>query len=459
MILIIGTSLEARELDLAPGVECSIESEENASIMMKTVAMNSECIEIYIPEGSQIIIPESVKYKVKRFKNDNHLKRLVKGESEVVDDTATFDFDGDELENNKGNVEKIEDIVESTEVFDEIDTLDDVYNNHQMIEADTSLPDDFVSIAMEDSDDIIEKQLQTKDKIIQQKDIMIKELNDSRDSLLSKHKSDIEQIKQANDKRVKEFEDITQKYKSEIDKAKTIIQSDIVKRVTMYSTSPKAIIKEGYRTSNLPKNIYTIACTTHEDIGFVAKRVEEFIKNGCVIADFTNDHILPSLMGKNVDSKESKNKNTLNIINGDSVKNNVVKIGDKSDIILSDIFHDIVFLNTDWLDVVTKIAQYANGKDVLLVFGSIKNFCVEHAVSVLTSITNTSVLVRSSPINIQTLYCALKFVPNTKDQKFKIIAVECLEKVKSMLKTLGATRTVCMLEQVSSEQLYDIVKK
>lgn len=458
MILILGTDLEVRDLDLAPGVECTIESSARAGIMMKTVAMNSDCIMVYMKNDINVDIPEAVKEKVKVFTSDNELKALLSGKEEVAENTATFDLGDTAVEKSDVSEEKNEEIVENNVVFDEIASIDDVYED-KMSEADTSLPDDFISIKMEDSSDITEKQLEAKDNIIKQKDIMIKELNESRDDLLARHKSAIEEIKAANERKVSEYENAIDAYKKEIEKAKDIVKSDVVKRATLYSTHSKVVIKEGYKEDGIASNIYTIACNTHEDVSYVAKRLEKFIKEGCLLVDFTNDYIIASLISAKVDNRESVNKNSLKVINGGNVADNVVKLNEKSELILSDIYHDIVFLNTNWLDVVKRLSEYANGKDIVMVFGSIKSFSVMHAVAVLTSITNTSLIMRSSPINIQTLYGAIRFIPNTKEQRLKIVATECTDKVKPMLSKIGETRTVCMMELVSSDEMYDIVKR
>lgn len=504
MILIIGTTLEVRELDLAPGVECEIETAMAASIKLKTVAMRPDCLTVYLPKELEVAIPESVMSKVQRFDSDEHLQALLSGKdgvstpsepapapepkaqeekSEVTDEkkeavAETVKKPVEKVEAQveketvkeekadvkeeilKGTKEVVESIKQPTDIqFDEVDTLDSVYNT-QMTEVDVSLPDDFVTIPMEDTEDMTQQQLEAKEKIIQQKDVMIQDLKTERDDLLARHKNAIDEIKKANDKKEADYNKVINQYKSEIDKAKGIVSSDIVKRATMYAANPKVAIKEGYtEETKFNSSFYTIACNTHEDMGYIAKRMNKFIEEGCLIVDFTGDYVVSSLIHKNIDNKQSKDRNSLKLLNGGSVEDNAVDINENTKIVLSDICHDIVFLNTNWLEVLKKLDGYANGRDIVLLFGSMKSFCVAHAVSVLTSLTNTAIFVRSSPLNIQSLYCTLRFVPNLKNQQLKIIAVECVDKVKHLLTQIGNTRKVIMMDSISSDKLYEVVKQ
>lgn len=93
------------------------------------------------------------------------------------------------------------------------------------------------------------------------------------------------------------------------------------------------------------------------------------------------------------------------------VKDMVLSFGNNS-LLRTYLFNDIRLLTTDWVCVLRRIVEYAHGRTVYFIFGSMNSFAVRHTCLKLSQVLDVTLILHGDPHSAQSLYWTLINVPN-----------------------------------------------
>lgn len=452
MILITGTNLDVSDLPNNDMIDYQIENEK-MNIKLKTVAKSPTCFQIYIAENkrTEYTITDELTSKIVYFKNDKELiKMLEKGETSLEVDIFSdapepvVEIEVPEFEPpviieevikeelpvvEIPNVEQEETLNQSNDATIPVLTLED---------ADTELPESFLMIPnFGDDTDALKVQLENKEKVISQKDAMIRELKENIDQAYKVQEIQLNEINEMYEKKMDEAQDIINSLEAKVS-TNTLDESTLsFLKFINYAQSFKGVVKEGFTETELKKmgkltsDFHIFACGAGDSNYSMLKQIKRYIEKGsdAVIFDFTNDNFIASTF-----KLDSKTNNTMRLIEDIDPISLLVDINGTK-IIPTTSFNDIVFLNINWVDVIKKINDLASGKDVILLFGNISNFNIRYTVSKLATIGKLQVFAKCSPIILSALYSDISFIPK---QRVNIVALEYIDVVKSILGVLSS---------------------
>ena len=463
MILISGTNLTPQDLPNSEIMGYQIELEK-MPIKLKTVAKSLECFQIYIAENlrTEYTITDEIAPKIIYFKDDADLidKLNNNTQSNYVDPFAdtvseepavevpafeppapTVDLEKkDETEIEKNTVEEKKSLHQTD---GESNSDNSVIPSVDIEEVNSDLPDSFTQIPnLGDDTDSLKELVNTKDRIIAQKDGMIKEL-----------KTRIEESYKAQEIQLTEVEDM---WKEKLSEAQGIIadlqgqslgvaldeETTNFLKFIRYAQSNKAVVKEGFSESEYSdmgalNSQYTVfACGSGDSSYSMLKQVKSYIEKSpdCIVLDFSNDNFLT------VSFKiKPSSSNTMSLLNYETDPLTLLKDVKGTRFIPSTNYNDISLLNVDWGKMMRRIDDMASGKPVLMLFGSINNFSVRYTVSKLATIMPLFVFAKCSPVILSALYTDVKFIPK---ERVNIVAVEYIEVVKNILSEIAKTYNV-----------------
>ncbi|HFL3696657.1 TPA: hypothetical protein ACG3QY_001767 [Clostridioides difficile] len=147
-----------------------------------------------------------------------------------------------------------------------------------------------------------------------------------------------------------------------------------------------------------------------------------------LVVDFSNDFYFKNAVFKVKDREHSLLLDKEDV----KVENLVKKIG-KSEYIATNVFNDIALLNLDWISIVRKVKEYANGKEVIFLFNSITGFSVRHTVTKLASVGILQIFVNCNPIYLSNLLIVLKFIPK---ELINLIIMQYIDITKNLIDIL-----------------------
>lgn len=493
MVLITGTDLDVSQLPHNDMIEYQIEN-VRMNIKLKTVAKSPTCFQIYIAENkrTEYTITDELVSKIVYFKDDDDLlKKLDAGETssekDIFDDTpipepvieTPPDFtdirkeaeeeqkkveeekkilqeQGGEKEEKKEDSKrtkkesKKEKVSVSLDKKEEINEKEENRNIENSIiptldleEAITDLPETMLQIPnLGDDIDSLRELLNNKDRIIAQKDGMIKELRQSVDETYKAQEIQLTEVEVMWTQKLAEAQSIIKELESKISGVSLDAEMTNFLKFINYAQRNKAVVKEGF-TDEEKKEIgrlssdYTVfACGSGESNYSMLKQVCKYIEHSpdCIILDFTNDIFLSTSLKVNL-----KDTNTMDLLKDDINPLSLLKDINGTKIIPTTSYNDIALLNINWVKLLRKIDDLASGKHVILLFGNINNFNVRYTVSKLASLMKLYVFVKCSPIILTVLYGDIQFIPKS---RVNIVALDYIDIVKSILSALAKSFNV-----------------
>lgn len=465
MILITGTNLTVADLPNNDMVEYQIENEK-MNIKLKTVAKSPTCFQIYISEDKRVTytITDDIISKIIYFKDDDDLlDKLENGatsqERDIFDDTPVepepvsapdFSTIKKEVEPPKAEVEeekpkgKVRANLEKKDEVEEVKSeTPESLSLSDMEEANTDLPDDMLQIPnISDDVDSLKELLNTKDKIISQKDGMIKELKQTIEDSYKTQELQLIEVEDMWTKKANELQRVVDELQAS--KGGLDLDSDMQNFLKFYNYAErnKAIAKEGFTNIEMQNigtlsSIYTVfASGSGESYYSMIKQVKKYIdkRPNCIILDFSNDIYLSSLLKVN-----GKHGNTLDLLKEDRNPLSLLQDIEGTKYIPTISYNDITLLSIDWSKMLRKIDDMASGVPVILLFGNINNFNVRYTVSKLASIMPFYVFVKCSPIILTALYRDIAFIPK---ERVNILAIEYIDVVKNILAEMAKYNNV-----------------
>lgn len=456
MILISGTQLTNVQLPFSEIMNYTIEpNEQFLKIKLRTIAKNPVCLGVYLHKdlkGKFDIEPE-VEEKLHFFTSDTQLCKLLETggavgneeapeEEEKEEEQPTAIAFGDNTEEVETQPEafttpKVEEKVSTDTTFTLIDTID--------IESD---PTDIVfeiPIEVEDTN-VYKQRLESKDRIIEQKDSQLQEMKKSLDELYKLQDIQLAEIKSVYEQRIDEANLALADAKKKIENLAVPEELHGYFKAASYAQNHKASLREGYsqedikRMGKISSSIHIYASGGGESLHTFMKSVNDLIENraNVLIVDFSNDQYL-------ISKHRIKTRDTSILLRDDFIAvKDLVKSVNGVPIIPTGFFNDIALLTFDWIDVIKRLNQIAQGRPILFIFNSINSFAVRYTVSKLGTLGEASIFAKSNPLVLTSLFADIAFIP---ENRFKVVALDYIDIVNPILKHMSNTKKVVAFKE------------
>ena len=473
MILITGTFLSKEELPNSEMMDYQIDN-EHMDIKLKTVAKQSICFEIYIAEDRKTYytVTDDIIDKIKYFKDDDDLlNQLNRGSNSNPEDVLNTPVepaepepelpqfepvampevkedeepertnDGEESNQGEDKGEDSDGGVKETEGVKE----EKVEEKPKELEiADTELPEEIFQIPnLTDDTDSLKEQIKVKDRIIEQKDGMIKDLQKNIDDTYKVQEIQLLELEKSWTDKMTAAEQQIEELKNRVAGGALSDEANAFLRYVNYAQTYKAVSNESFseadkkRLGKLSSPFKIFASGTGDSCYSMLKYLKSYMEKpngGVVIVDFSNDNFL--IASYNLKKFEY---NSLGLFRDDIDVSNIaidLKGNKKVRYMPTTNFNDISFLIADWVNVIKKIDDFAGGKPVIMLFGGINSFNVRNTVSKLSSLNNVDLYIfaKCSPIILGTLYSDIQFIPR---ERITLIASEYIDVVKTMLSSIA----------------------
>ena len=478
MIFVIGTKLT--EDQLPSFTEYKIYGEDNAMGAKVSLRVASDLTAAYINRKFESafaaggIIPKEVHDKFVFFDTDDEVIKLINGEdttvTENVDEPDTLLDNVDVAEPTK--VESNPVIVpaapavsgeskvivkepvksKSTDVDDDI-----IFSGNSSLNKvkDIDEDDDFDMAAFKiptssaGNYDAVAAKLEAKEKQLEQYKARMTEKINEYEELIKELDNDRENIVNQYDAKIKEAQEA-------FSKAQTTINtlSNTTGKYHTYAERHKMMLSEIFdaKTSEAIKALglnlmVMFAEGAVSDMQYLIHQSIEQFKEDCVYIDLTGetyfDLMFKAKFGDTLKLFDDMTDNEIELIRGRVVHK------ENASIIAESLFHDILFLDADWLKFFTNIKRvFGTEKKIVLLLGSASSFSVAHTISRLSMIFNTYIHFKCSFASIKSAFNHLKFYPNNRN--IRVIATYLFDEAGPAIEKIGEKYAVITSPEVMS---------
>lgn len=469
MILISGTDLPLEALPFAGIMDYTIEhNPQILGIKLKTVAKGESCLGVYLSESlkEQFPLSEDLAEKTVYFKDDEHLSLLLEAggneiEEPVVEiveqddeEVIVFEAPAHVLEQQVASVDDSETVtvIPTVEVFEGTDSLalEEV--------SDTELSDTLLSIPNIATDvDSLMQQLESKQRIVDQKDAQNLDLKKSLDDLYKLQEIQLLEMRESYEKRVDEANAIISELKSKVKEAGGAEGLQWFLKYATYSQNYKASLREGFTREEAEKigkvtsPVHIFASGAGDSLHTMLKNVTQLMEKNpkALYVDFSNDYFMTARY--RIKTKDS----SLLLANKDVSVESLVKNLNGVQFIPTTFYNDIALLGVDWVTVLQKLFAYAKGRPIIFLFNSISSFSVRYTVSKLATIGKLSVFVKSNPVILATLFGDIKFIPA---ERAKVVAMNYIEVVAPVLNEIAQKYHVKAFNETVNWKALEVIK-
>lgn len=466
MILIGGTDLKSSDLPNSDLMTYSVVSSiKELTIKLKTTAKTPSCIKVYLSDeiSKKVTYSHLPKDKVVIYDNDIELISLLEG-----NDSTPLEDSEEQVEIPAKTVSKGVEVNYSSGVDysihdDEEDEEEDIVGVVNMSttrkkgveicsinriptvdfeEVTTDFPVDLLADeAMCVDTDAIKEELLDKDKIIKQKDDIIKSLMEDKNTMIALHEEQMKKLRTISESKVKEANATIGKLKQTVEDAKLDDYILSFCKYATYTQNKKASSRESFTKEDMRKigrlssKIHILASGSDSTYGMLTQ-IKGLIDSGFegIIVDFTNANYLRA----KYKIKDTKVSSILLGSEGYTVSK-LSKDVERTKFIPTTVFNDISLLMLDWVEIIKQLNTFAGGKDIVFLFGSINNFNVRHIVSKLSTIGSLNVFVKCNPVILSGFWGDLKFIPA---ERVRVIALDYIKVVSTFITELGKTHSV-----------------
>ena len=318
--------------------------------------------------------------------------------------------------------------VVSTSIDDgitEIDeTDDDVFSNTFKI-----------PMSINGSYDAMAAKLKAKEEQLSQFQQMFTSKCEEYDTMIREQDESTAQIIKTYENKLKEASTAFNKLKNDYSKV-----TSTTGKYHVYAEKTKGVLKEGFAPAekeaiqSLGLDL-CIMCTAGDvtDMHFMMQQNIETFKEDYVFIDFTGTHFFDTMYQTNL----SGALRLFNFVSQDeltSLKNSFYH-KEKADIIAEYNFHDITFLDSDWVTFFKNLKIMFPDRKIILLFNSISSFSVLYTLSKLATIFKAYVHLRCSYFSIQNTYTRLRLVPASRG--IKLVATYYFDDVKDIITEVG----------------------
>ncbi|MFL8710772.1 hypothetical protein Q3304_08400 [Clostridioides sp. GD02377] len=496
MILIGGTELNKKELPFGDLIEYSIENNiEYLKIKLKMARKNGIYTKIYL-NNKYIDINKDIELKIIEFTTDEELLNLIndskiKKESNNLEEKneniyekidinevdigeiekgLNFTDIGGDVDISKINIKELERTIEDKNIILtdknlEIEALIDekektIALNKTLIEEYDEKLNTKIKEAGQLKIDITKLEEDNKLKIeeinrlnndlkikkeeiknlkvnIKNMDNTIKKLIDDKALIIENQKKQLEELAESTKEKTMKansiIEELTKKLEYEI-KRFTPKQLSFLKYQEMaakYNSFSKVEFPDSEKKEllEMKSKLHIFATGTDNSLSNLIPEVISLMNTkSLLIVDFSNDFYFKNAVFKVRDREHS----LLLDKEGVKVESLVKEIG-KSEYIATNVFNDIALLNVDWINIIRKVKEYANGKEIIFLFNSITSFSVRHTVTKLASIGTLQIFVNCNPMYLSNLLIVLKFLPK---EIINLVVMKYIDITKNLIDIL-----------------------
>ena len=307
----------------------------------------------------------------------------------------------------------------------EIDeTDDDVFSNTFKI-----------PMSINGSYDAMAAKLKAKEEQLSQFQQMFTSKCEEYDTMIREQDESTAQIIKTYENKLKEASTAFNKLKNDYSKAMSTTG-----KYHVYAEKTKGVLKEGFASAekeaiqSLGLDL-CIMCTAGDvtDMHFMMQQNIETFKEDYVFIDFTGTHFFDTMYQTNL----SGALRLFSFVSQDeltSLKNSFYH-KEKADIIAEYNFHDITFLDSDWVTFFKNLKIMFPDRKIILLFNSISSFSVLYTLSKLATIFKAYVHLRCSYFSIQNTYTRLRLVPVSRG--IKLVATYYFDDVKDIITEVG----------------------
>lgn len=435
MILIGGLEIDVSILPLADSMDYMVETDRGKlGIKLKTVAKSNSCLAVYLQkELDEIDLVEEVENKVVYFEDEAELISKLSFGTETAN-VSSIEEESKEVELTKSNegVENFQPVDEKIELktpepvsVDVSETLEEV--NDDFMEDFFTLPD------MPNTDDAHKKQIELKEAMIKQREGTIADLQNTIDNLYQVQETQLLELQSDFDSKVNEANATIESLNKQLVDSHIPEEDLPILKFAPYLRSPKAVLKEGFTEEELDEmgdftsRITILSSGAGDSLHTMLSQVKGLMDRGTetLVVDFTNDYYLP------IKIKPPTKLTSLDLANRDV--EHVVSKNDNYEYIQTALYNDIALLGLNWIEVIKKLLIYADGRQIMFLFGNINNFSVRHTVSRLSTIGSLFVMVNCHPANLVTLSGDLAYIPS---ERFNVVGINYREPVKEILTSM-----------------------
>ena len=473
MIFIIGTKLT--EDQLPSFTEYKIYGDANATGAKVSLRVASDLTVAYINKKFEStfaaggIIPKEVHDKFVFFNTDEEVLKLINGgsaEEAETDDTDTLldsvDDKADSTVTEASNSEvkdeqkSVVEVAQKTEtssvtvtdppVVKNVDDTDDdiIFSGNSSLnkvkDIDESDDFDFDSFKIPTSSagnyDAVAAKLEAKERQLEQyKSMMTEKINEYED-IIKELDADRENVIKTFDAKIKEAQEAFTKAQATINAL-----SNTTGKYHTYAERHKMMLSEVFDSGvkdaikALGLNLMVMFAEGGvSDMQYLAHQSIEQFKEDCVFIDLTGetyfDLVFKAKFGDALKLFDDMTDNDVELFKGRIVNK------ENASIIAETMFHDIVFLDADWLKFFTNIKRvFGTERKIVLLLGSATSFSVAHTVSRLSTIFNTYVHLKCSYATIKSVFNHLKFYPNSRN--IKVVATYLFDEANAAINKIG----------------------
>lgn len=443
MILIGGSRLSVEDLPMAEVLEYLIVYDDmELNIKLKTIANKKACIKVYLNsvlESKPMM--DTVKAKCVFFDTDEELLALLNaGGEELGNDLEEEDTDDE-------NEEEVEEVAFSNESADRIaelmgeEIVEDVgLTEETLTEVNVEVEEDFLVIPNLSEDvDNLKVVISSKDKIISQKDMQIKELIKNREEMYSIQEEQLNELRVTYEAKIDEAVSEIKRLNEQVEASGMDDFTAQFIKFSTYSKNYSALLSEGL--SEIEKqslgntqlnNVYVFTCSAGDSYFSMMKRIKTLLEKNTkvVIADFSNSPFLSTALKLN----NSNRMYATHIDKEDVDIVNIVRDLGNSKVFPSQCYNDIALLGMDWGRVLKRLNDYASGYPIILLFNNFNSFSVRYTVSKLATVCPLFVFAKCNPLILSSLAIDIKFLP---ENRARIVATEYIDVVKQMIDVLS----------------------
>lgn len=436
MILIFGDNIVVDELPFSDIFDYEIVTDQKImDIKLKTVAKSSSCEGVFIQDDyNSLFSIKGLEEKVYYFSDIESLKNVL-NKGFVSNNEST-----DEEDVSKGNDEiSVEFLSDTSENVNEASHVTSDQDHDYDISVKDNILDNVLKLPTLEVDlDSLKIQLENKQRIIDQKDAIIMELQNQIDSLYKLQENHMLELKNEYELKIENAQRIIDKLKKDLDNFALDEVSSRFLKYKMYADNYKGVLKEGLTEEersqlNILRSKYHILVSGgmssfYDMMSAIKDKIEKGTK--ALIVDMTNDYYLMTVF------KVNTKQGVMDIFEND-IQSVSRKIGNNVEYIPSYIFNDIIFLSLDWAKFINKIDSYAGGRDVIIIVNGLHAFTSRVCVSKLADIGDVYVFTSANPANIISL---LKDVMFFESRIKKIVILKYIDTLNDIINKLLASK-------------------
>lgn len=461
MIFIVGTQLTEEQLPSFSEYKIFTDSSAmGAKVALRiasdlTVAYINKKFESSFAPGN--LIPESVYKKCVFFSTDEEVLKLINGESDNatesdtlldnVEDKSTTSTVATGVTETKAPVEEVsaENTVKRSEpVIAEVDADEDIiFSGNSSLDKvkDINDEDDFdidsfkIPTSSVGNYDAVAAKLESKEKQLEQYKSLMTEKVAEYEEIIKELDTDRENIIAQYDSKIKEAQEAFAKAQATINSL-----TNTTGKFHTYAERPKIMLSEVFESSvkdaikALGLNLTVMFAEGGvADMQYLISQSIDKYKEDYVYIDLTGESYF-DIMYKSKFGEALKLFEEMSDTDVEVFKSKVVH-RENADIIADYLFHDIIFLDADWLRFFTNVKRVFGDRKIILMFGSVASFPVSYTISRLATLFNTYIHFKCSFTSIKSAFNHLKFFPSGRN--IKVVATFLFDEANNAINKLG----------------------